>query len=38
MGRGNRETNMKNDECGSVTTLITVNKEHRLYVLEHNMT
>jgi len=29
---------MTNDESRSVATLITVNKEHRLYVLEHNMT
>ena len=29
---------MTNDGSGSVTTLITVNKDHRLYVLEQNMT
>lgn len=37
-GGGERETNMTNDESGSVATLVTVNKEHRLHVLEHNMT
>jgi len=37
-GGEKRETNTTNDESRSVTTLITANKEHRLHVVEHNMT